>query len=436
MAWGTICLMSTRAPGLRSFWAELPTAGRWLLSTVAIQTLGRGLTLPFTIIYLHEVRGFALGLSGTLMALIAVVALLVTMPGGTLTDRYGARVMILIGTFSMMVGNVVLAYATHPGVAALAFVLIGVNFGIVWPAFNALIASVVEGDLRQRYFGVNFALVNLGIGLGGVVGGFFVDVSRPETFTVIFLADAASMLVPIGLLLGPLRHVHGRAEQPEEVDVDVPTTYTAILRQPSVRWLTLVTFLAMFVGYGQLEAGFPAFSREVAEVSTRTIGFAFAINTAVIVLLQFWMLNKISGRRRTRVMLVMGGVWVGAWIILGATGLVPGEAVAVLGVLLFMAVFAFGETLLQPTIPAITNDLAPDHLRGRYNAISAGAFQAGTIAGPAVAGLLLQHHLEGAYIGLLVAGCAAIAVLALALESRITPEVNGVKPTPETAPVV
>ena len=98
VAWGTICLMSTRAPGLRSFWAELPTAGRWLLSTVAIQTLGRGLTLPFTIIYLHEVRGFELGLSGTLMALIAVVALLVTMPGGTLTDRYGARVMILIGT--------------------------------------------------------------------------------------------------------------------------------------------------------------------------------------------------------------------------------------------------------------------------------------------------------------------------------------------------
>jgi MFS family permease len=426
--------MSTRAPGLRSFWAELPTAGRWLLSTVAIQTLGRGLTLPFTIIYLHEVRGFELGLSGTLMALIAVVALMVTMPGGTLTDRYGARVMILIGTVSMMVGNVVLAYATDPVVAALAFVLIGVNFGIVWPAFNALIASVVEGELRQRYFGVNFALVNLGIGLGGVIGGFFVDVSRPETFTIIFLADAASMLVPIGLLLGPLRHLHGRAAPPDEVDVDLPATYLAIFRQPSVRWLTLLTFLAMFVGYGQLEAGFPAFSREVAEVSTRTIGFAFAVNTAVIVALQFWMLNKITGRRRTRVIVVMGGVWVGSWVVLGATGLVPGEAVAVLGVLLFMGVFAFGETLLQPTIPAICNDLAPDHLRGRYNAINASAFQAGTIAGPVVAGLLLQHHLEVAYVGVLVAGCAAIAVLALALERRITPTVNGVVTMTAPAP--
>jgi MFS family permease len=243
------------------------------------------------------------------------------------------------------------------------------------------------------------------------------------------------MLVPIGLLLGPLRHVHGRAEQPEDDDGATPATYLAIFRQPSVRWLTVLTFLAMFVGYGQLEAGFPAFSRQVAEVSTETIGFAFAVNTAVIVALQFWMLNKITGRRRTRVMLVMGGVWVAAWAVLGATGLAPGGAVAVLGVLLFMAVFAFGETLLQPTIPAICNDLAPDHLRGRYNAINASAFQAGTIAGPAVAGVLLQHHLEVAYVGLLVAGCAAIAVLALALERRITPSVNGLVTTPETAPV-
>jgi MFS family permease len=420
--------------GLRAFWGELPTEGRWLLSTVAIQTLGRGLTLPFTIIYLHEVRGFELGLSGTLMALIAVVALAVTMPGGSLTDRYGARRMILLGTVSMMVGNVVLAYATEPGVAALAFVLIGVNFGVVWPAFNALIASVVVGDLRQRYFGVNFALVNLGIGLGGVIGGFFVDVSRPETFTAIYLADAASMLVPIGLLLGPLRHVHGRASQPDEQDASVPTTYARILRQPSVRWLTLVTFLAMFVGYGQHEAGFPAFSRQVAEVSTRSIGLAFAVNTALIVALQFWVLNTIRGRRRTRVMVVMGAVWAGAWALLGATGLAPGGAAAIVGVMLFMAVFAFGETLLQPTVPAITNDLAPDHLRGRYNAVNAAAFQGGTIAGPAVAGLLLQHHLGGVYIGLLVAGCAAIAVLALSLERRISPAVNGVVP-PEPARV-
>ncbi|WP_286328954.1 hypothetical protein [Agromyces marinus] len=69
--------------GMRPFWNALPTEGRWLLSTVAIQTLGRGLTLPFTIIYLHEVRGFDLALSGALMSVIAITALAVTGPGGS-----------------------------------------------------------------------------------------------------------------------------------------------------------------------------------------------------------------------------------------------------------------------------------------------------------------------------------------------------------------
>ena len=88
---------------------------------------------------------------------------------------------------------------------------LGINFGMSWPAFNSLIAAVTTGEQRQQYFGINFALVNLGIGVGGVIGGLYADVSQPHTFTVIFLGDAASMLVPIALLLGPLRGVHRSA---------------------------------------------------------------------------------------------------------------------------------------------------------------------------------------------------------------------------------
>ncbi len=409
---------------MRSFWAALPTEGRWLLSTVAIQTLGRGLTLPFTLIYLHEVRGFDLGLSGTLMALIAVVGLLVTGPGGALTDRYGARAVLLTGIAAMIAGNTVLAFATTPAVAALALVLIGFNFGVSWPAFNALIAAVVTGELRQQYFGINFALVNLGIGVGGIVGGLFANVDRPETFTAIFLGDAASGLIPLALLLGPLRHVHGRASAPTD-DSGSAVGYLAILREPAVRWLTALTFVATLIGYGQLEAGVPGFARQAAEVSTRTVGLAFAVNTAVIVLLQFTVLSRIAGRLRTRVMIVMAAIWAASWLVLGVGGVLPGGAVAIASVLGFMAVFALGETFLQPTVPAMANDLASDHTRGRYNAISAGAFQGGAIVGPVVAGFLLDHDLTSTYIGLMVVGCAAIAVMALVLERHVPETANG-----------
>lgn len=415
-----------RATSARSFWAALPREGRWLLSTVAVQTLGRGLTLPFTLIYLHEVRGFALGLSGTLMALIAIVGLLVTGPAGVLVDRYGARVVMLVGLVSMIAGNLLLAVATTPAAAGLALVLVGLNFGASWPAFNALIAAVVEGELRQQYFGINFALVNLGIGVGGVVGGLVADVDRPATFTAIFVGDAVSCLVPLALLLGPLRHVHGRAAHPADTADDAgPAGYLAILRQPSVAWLTALTFVAMFLGYGQLEAGLPGYAREAGAVSTRVVGLAFAINTAVIVVLQFSVLSRISGRRRTRVIIAMAGVWATAWLVLGLAGERPGGVLASAAVLGFMTVFALGETLLQPTVPAISNDLAADHTRGRYNAVNAAAFQGGAIAGPIAAGVLLQHDLERWYIALMVAGCLAIAVMATRLERHLPPAANG-----------
>lgn len=410
--------------GIRTFWRALPTEGRWLLSTVVVQTFGRGMTLPFTIIYLHEVRGFDLGVSGALMSLIAITGLIVTGPGGTLIDRHGARRVLLVGLVAMILGCTLLAFATHPAVAAVAVILIGVNFGVSWPGFNALIASVVDGEVRQQYFGVNFALVNLGIGVGGIIGGFFVDVHDPGTFTAIFLIDAATSLIPMALLLGPLRRV--RTQGDADAPADQGGSYRAILRRPAVLWLTLLTFLAVFIGYGQMEAGFPAFARQVAEVSTQVVGIAFAVNTAVIVLLQFAVLRFISGRRRTRVMVVMALIWALSWVILGCTGVLPASIAAAIGVIAYMGVFAFGETMLQPTVPAIYNDLATDRTLGRYNAVNSAAFQGGAITGPLAAGIMLGQGLTVWFIGVMVVGSAAVGALALALERVITPADNGV----------
>lgn len=426
-------MTSSPRSGALAFWSDLPNDGRWLLSTVVVQFFGRGLTLPFTIIYLHEVRGFSLGLSGTLMGLIAVVGLLVTGPAGALVDRYGARRVMLVGLFFAVAGYSVLAFATVPAVAALGLALFGVQLGVGWPSVNALVATIVEGDLRQRYYGVNFALLNLGVGVGGVVGGLVVDVDRPETFVMAFLVNAATFVVPVVVLMGPLRHLHGRVDRPD--DSGVAEGYLAILRRPEVLWLSGLGLVAAFVGYGQMEGGFPAFARLVAEVSTRAIGFAFVVNTVVIVALQFWVMNRVSGRRRTRVLALMAVVWAAAWLLLGGAGVVPGGTAAVVVVLVFHAFFGLGETLMQSALPALTNDMAPAHLRGRYNAISSGAFQGGTIAGPVVAGLLLERGWAGGFIGVMVAGCAGIAAMAFAVGRRVTPEVDGVRRAPSALSV-
>ena len=223
-------------------------------------------------------------------------------------------------------------------------------------------------------------------------------------------------------------------------DGRAPTTgYRAVLRDRSLLLVLLIVFVASFVGYGQLNTGLPAYGREVGGISTQALGLAFAANTAVIVVLQLFVLQRIEGRRRTRMLVLMSGIWAMSFLLLGATGLVPGTIVAAVLFGLCAAVFGFGETFYQPTLPAMVNDLAPDHLRGRYNAVMSIAWQSASVVGPAVAGLLIGHGWNTSYIVMLVAGCAVVAWLALVAERRIPARVNGVgdvAPAVPDAPVV
>jgi len=421
--------MATTSPaaGLTGFWRDLPREGRLMLSIVVLEFLGTGLVLPFHVVYLHEVRDFSLSDVGLLLGLPPLMGLLVVGPGGSAIDRLGAR-RIQLGVLAfLLVGNVLLAFATTRPVAAVALSINGIAFGMSWPAWQSVVASVIPTHLRQRYFGVNFTLLNLGIGIGGVIGGFFVDVGDVRTFQTIYLADAVSYVPALLLLLGPLRHVAGKVEVTAS-DAAAPMGYLAVLRSPAMATLTVLSFVSSFVGYSQLNAGMPAFARGVGEVSTRGLGLAFGANTLVIVLLQLVVLQRIEGRRRTRVIAVMSVVWSLSWLCLGLSGLVPGTLGATLLVAGCAAIFALGETLLQPTIPALVNDLAPDHLRGRYNALSSGAFQLAAVIAPPAAGFLIGHALGDVYIGLLVVGCLVCGFLAIVrLEPQLDPSVNGVR---------
>lgn len=426
-------MSSPKSFTLASFWHDLPREGKFLLSTVIFDFIGTGLVLPFSVVYLHEVRHFSMETVGVLLAVPAVVGLLMVTPAGVVTDRVGARLVLLSSIAMMVISNVILAFATTPLAAAAGLALMGYGQGVSWPAINALIGNLVPSEIRQRYFGINFTLLNLGIGIGGLIGGRFVDVARPETFTTIYLLDAASYLFPLTILLWPLRHAHGRAAAPANDDHG-GVTYVSLLRDRRLQGLLALCLIAAFVGYAQLNTGLPAYARLEGEVSTQGLGYAFAVNTFVIVVLQIAVLQRIEGRRRTRVAVVMAMVWMVSWLFLGATSLVPGTIAATVLLSACTGVFGLGETMLQPTVAAMTNDLAPDHLRGRYNALNSLMFQLAAVVGPVVSGVLIGRELGSAYIGVLVGGCALLIWIALATERHMPAHVNGIRvPVPEPA---
>jgi MFS family permease len=417
---------SPARPPLSSLWHDLPREGKLLISTVVVQSIGTGLVLPFMVVYLHEVRGIPLETVGLLLALQAGVGIVLVTPAGALIDRIGPRRVYASSLVAMLLADLVLAQATTTARAAFALVLMGYGFGIVWPASSALIGNLIPTEQRQRYFGVNFTLLNLGIGIGGIIGGRFVDVARPGTFVTIYLLDALGYLPALVILLVALRHARDKVERPTDADQQ-KVSYLSLLRDPRLRALLLLVGVAALVSYPQLNAGMPAYARAEGHISTAALGYAYAANTVVIVVLQLFVLQRIEGRRRTRVAVVMAITWMVAWSLLGATSLVPGTVTATVLLCGCAGVFGLGETMLQPTSAAMVNDLAPDHLRGRYNALSSLMFSVAFVVGPVVASFLIGRDLGLVYIGFLVGGCAVLAVIALVVEGRLPADVNGIR---------
>jgi hypothetical protein len=250
-------------------------------------------------------------------------------------------------------------------------------------------------------------LLNLGIGIGGILGGLFVDVSPIRDLRRDLPHRRGNLPRAAGDLPGTVaaRAPAGPADERSGGDAHTPTgdrlPCAAARPVPAARPAAGVRRVVRRLRPAQHRR--PAFGREVGGISTQALGLAFAANTAVIVVLQLFVPAAHRGSPPHPVIVVMSAIWGVSFLALGATGLVPGTVVAALLFGFCAAVFGFGETFFQPTLPAMINDLAPTicaAVTTRHEHLVAVA----SVAGPAVAGVLIGHGWNSSYIAMLVGG--------------------------------
>ncbi|MGN9801762.1 MFS transporter [Micromonospora sp. L32] len=415
---------------LRRSLPRRPEARRILLGTL-LSAIGRGLTLPFLFIYLTDVRGLSDPRAGLVIGWYGAVTLALSPLGGTLIDRFGARRVVLPSLLIEAIGTGSLALVDSTASAFGVATVIAIGSSAIWSGQNTILASLTADDERQRVYGLNFALLNLGIGVGGLTSGAIVDVARPVTFQAIYLLDALSYLTPAIILL-TLPHVGHRLAAGAAGAKTGGGGYLTVLRDRPFRRLVIFGLVLTTCGYAQIEVGFTAYAVRVVEVTPRVVAWALAGNTLMIVLSQLLVIRRMEGRSRTGGLAVVGAVFATAWLTLGAAGLIgTGNAlVAALGVVACAAIFGFGETMLSPVMPALTNALATDELRGRYNAMSSMIFGISGVIGPVTAGPLIGAADGKVWVAVVVGGCLAASLIALSLRPLLTAIQDGRVPAP------
>ena len=391
----------------------LPRSVRTLQAGALVNALGNGLAYPFLFIYLHNVRGFDLATTGLIVGTSAAVGLVAGPVVGMLVDRVGGRLTLAGSLWLMALGFGSYAFVDEPWQAFLASAVAGAGNGGFWPSQSSLIAGLTPQEQRHQAFAMQRVMMNLGIGLGGLAGGLIATTSDPDTFTILFLGDAATFVL-YSLFLTRVPQPRPAARESAR-----PGGYSEVVRNRVFMGVVGLNFVFIAAGMAQLET-LPVYAKNEAGVTERGIGVLFFLNTLVIVLAQLPVARVLEGHRRMRTLAALGVVWAAGLLIVPIAGTeLNGLAAAALLAVTF-CVIAVGECLHGTVQAPLVSDLADHRLIGRYMATSAFSWGVGFTVGPAIGGIVLDHSPNLLWPAA-AAVCLAAGAAALALE-RVDPE--------------
>ncbi|MFC7842477.1 MFS transporter [Streptomyces sp. NPDC057382] len=383
----------------------------------ALSAFGLGFTVPYLYVYVAQVRGLGAMTAGLVLAVFAVAALIVLPFAGRAIVRRGPLPVLLTALVAAALGALSLGVSSSAVAVLVSASLLGAGQAVMQPALATMIVDCSSADTRSRAFAMQFFLQNLGLGVGGLIGGHLVDTSSAASFTLLFAIEAAMFLLLV-VVMATVRMPHA-----PRMDAPVSSgrgSWKQLLSNRAMVQLCVLGFVLFFACYGQFESGLSAYGVEAAGISTSALGTALAANTLVIVVAQFAVLRFVERRRRSRVIAAVGLIWAVAWVVAGYAGLGHGsQEMATAAFVSTYALFGLGEAMLSPTVAPLVADLAPEGMAGQYNSAFALVKQLALAVGPAVGGPL-GASLHAPYIVAFLVFSLGITFLAVRLGRQLT----------------
>ena len=223
-----------------------------LLMNLFIAFLGIGLVIPVLPTLMNElsINGKVVGY---LTAAFALTQLIVSPFAGKAVDRFGRKIMIVLGLFIFGFSEFLFGLGKTVEVLFISRILGGVSAAFIMPAVTAFIADITTLETRPKALGYMSAAISTGFIIGPGIGGFLADIGiRVPFYAAGVLGVVAAILSQI-LLKEP--------ERLQEPDQELETTGGNSLRKillPKFLIAFIVIFVASF-GLAAFESFFALF---------------------------------------------------------------------------------------------------------------------------------------------------------------------------------
>lgn len=371
-----------------------------LVVTTFVVTLGRGVFLTLTVLYLAIVVGLTpaeIALASTIAAVVGIGA---SYAGGWLADRLSARRMLVV---LEVLNALALAGYVFVGNLVLAIIIGCLTFGFGSAAHSvqsAIIARGFVGASRITARAVLRTVTNIGIALGSGVAALALIVDTPAAYRIILATAGLLCLIgTIPLLRLPARVDAGHQPAPPQGSAESEALGPVRGRSPwrDPRYLAFVGLSATFgIQFSVFEYGIPLWIEHETEAPRVMVSVLLILNTVIVTAFTVVLSRGTEDPRRAGRVFGLAGVLMALASIVYALAAGAPLWVAIVVLVIAGATHAFAEVLSQGASWGLAFELADPNSVGAYQGlVGMGWGILSAIGPPLIAITALQFGMPG-----------------------------------------
>ncbi len=358
-------------------------------SATVLVMAGQGVIAPILPLF---AKRFGVGTAevGLTLSAFALARLLLNVPLGAASDRYGRRLLLIGGPLVTAVGMIGSGFALNIGQLLAWRFVAGAGSGMYMTGAQIYLVDISTSENRARFIGTNQGALLLGTAVGPAIGGTiaqFVGLRAPFWFVGI------GALVAAFYAWARLPETRGPAERRADAEARrrAAARPDAVPRERFLWWrmmrsrdfaaVSLITMAVFFTRTASRNTLMPVMASARLGISTGALGAIFTL-MSVVNLVLIAPAAMIADRFGRKWAIVPSGLLMAlALVVLGAS---HGYLLLLIGAVLL----AIGTGIAGPAPAAYAADIAPPELRGLAMGLYRSAGDIGFLIGPPLLGAL------------------------------------------------
>ncbi|SNX88548.1 MFS transporter [Streptomyces sp. TLI_55] len=378
-----------------------PGPGRVLYAATFVSTVGTGLYFTSSALFFVACVGLSAASVGLGLTLGGVIGLLAGLPVGRLADRQDPRTLYVVSLLcegaamlALVFVHTFWAFAVTTTIAGLAATSTNVARGPLIRAAAPDGATVLRAHLRS--------VANLGITVGGTVGGVVIAINRPSLYPLLVIGNALSFV--LCALLAARLPATSRSTAQKEAARSGPLRAVRDLPYLALTGITAV----MMLQYPVLSLALPLWITQHTSLPHWLVAVTLPVNTLMVAALQVRFARGVNDNRSAaRLMPRAGTAFLAGFALIAVIGRIP----AWLGALLLVAavvLYTVGEILQGTASYELSLNLAPPEAQGEYLGVYTTGTQLGRVVSASVVTYLCLDLGSTGWVllGLLMLGAA------------------------------